>query len=312
MRSLNVWLIRRLITAPCTALLIVCTNPSAAAENWAATFTKAYPVQYLQNPVAIGALDPSTAMHIVVGLQERNAGLVQSILRGMLTVGNPLYGTTYTVQQFVAQFGPTTQQVQAVENYLQSEGFTNATVADNRLLIEADGTAAQVQTAFNTTLEQYSANGAVVYVNTAPAQVPASLSGIVIAVLGLNNVAMLHPDLHRVQTGPQTDPCTTCAAPDLDNETFTPQQYQIAYDAACPADNPSCPAKGFPTGSDTVVGVIAEGDLTQVVKDLRTYETTYGLPEVPVTVVNAGIASSDTSGEDEWDLDSQTSTGIAE
>jgi subtilase family serine protease len=33
---------------------------------------------------------------------------------------------------------------------------------------------------------------------------------------------------------------------------------------------------------------------------------------VPVTIVNAGIASSDTSGADEWDLDSQTSTGIAQ
>jgi pseudomonalisin len=45
---------------------------------------------------------------------------------------------------------------------------------------------------------------------------------------------------------------------------------------------------------------------------LRTYEKTYDLPEVPVTVVNAGLASPDASGADEWDLDSQTSTGIAQ
>jgi pseudomonalisin len=302
---------RRLITVPCLALLALFTS-LAAAQNWAATATQAFPVQYLQNATPVGALEPSTAMHIVVGLQEQNAGQVQSTLRQMLTPGSPLYGTTYTVQQFVAQFGPTTAQVQAVESYLTTAGFTNVTVADNQLVIDSDGTAGQVETAFNTTLQQYSVNGATVYVNTAPAQVPASLSGIVIAVLGLNNVAMLHPDLHTVQTGPQTDPCTACAAPDLDNETYTPQQYQIAYDAACPADNTNCQAKGFPTGSATAVAVIAEGDLTQVVKDLRTYETTYGLPQVPVTVVNAGIASADTSGADEWDLDSQTSTGIAQ
>jgi pseudomonalisin len=304
--------IRRLITVPCLALLALFASLSAAAQNWAATATQAFPVQYLQNATAGGALDPSTAMHIVVGLKEQNAAQVQSTLRQMLTPGSSLYGTSYTVQQFVAQFGPTTAQVQAVESYLTTSGFTNVTVADNQLVIDADGTAGEVETAFNTTLQQYSVNGATVYVNTAPAQVPTSLSGIVIAVLGLNNVAMLHPDLRTVQTGPQTDPCTTCAAPDLDNETYTPQQYQIAYDAACPADNANCKAKGFPTGSATAVAVIAEGDLTQVVKDLRTYETTYGLPQVPVTVVNAGIASSDTSGADEWDLDSQTSTGIAQ
>ncbi|HXO64022.1 MAG TPA: S53 family peptidase [Steroidobacteraceae bacterium] len=290
----------------------VCTSLSAAAQSWAATATQAYPVQYLQNAVAVGSLEPSTAMHLVVGLQEQNADQVQSILRRMLTPGDPLYGTTYTLQQFVAQFGPTTAQLQAVESYLTTAGFTNVTVADNQLLIEADGTAGLVETAFNTTLQQYSLSGTSVYLNTTPAQVPASLSGMVIAVLGLNNVATLHPDLHTAQTGPQTDPCTTCAVPDLDNESYTPQQYQIAYDAACPADNPNCPAKNFPTGSATAVAVIAEGDLTQVVKDLRTYETTYGLPQVPVTVVNAGIASSDTSGADEWDLDSQTSTGIAQ
>jgi subtilase family serine protease len=109
---------RRLITVACVAFLAVCTDASAAAQNWAATATRAYPVQYLQNAVAIGSLDPSTAVHIVVGLQEQNAGQVQSTLRRMLTPGDPLYGTTYTVQQFVAQFGPTTAQVQAVESYL--------------------------------------------------------------------------------------------------------------------------------------------------------------------------------------------------
>jgi hypothetical protein len=36
-------------------------------------------------------------------------------------------------------------QVQAVENYLSSSGFSNVTVADNQLFIEADGTAANVQ-----------------------------------------------------------------------------------------------------------------------------------------------------------------------
>ena len=309
------------------ALLAVFTSLNALAQSWGSTATKAYPVQYLQNATQIGSLPASTPMHIVVGLQEQNADQVQPTLKRMLTPGDPLYGTSLTVQQFVAQFGPTTAQVQAVENYLSSAGFTSVTVADNQLLVEADGTAGGVEAAFNTALEQYSVNGATVYLNTAPAQVPASLSGIIVAVLGLNNIVALRPDLGTVKTGPQTDPCTppSCATPDLSNETFTPQQYQIAYDAASPDPAPtakpawassSCTSFAapqlLPTGKCTAIGIISEGDLTQVVKDLRTYETTYKLPEVPVTVVNAGIASPDTSGADEWDLDSQTSTGIAQ
>jgi len=296
------------------ALLIVCVSPNASAQNWASTATKAFPVRYLTNATLVGPLADATSMHVVLGLQARNANQIQPTLKAMLTPGNSLNGTSLTLQQFVTQFGATSAQVQAVKDYLSGMGFTDITVADNQLLIDAYAPARNVESAFNTSLAQYSVNGASVFVNTAPAQVPASLSGVVIAVLGLNNVASLHTDITRLSVGPMTVPCSapSCPVPDVSNESYGPQQYQIAYDGACPSDNPTCPAKNFPTGSKTVIGIIAEGDLTQVVTDLRTYEKTNDLPEVPVTVVNAGVASADTSGEDEWDLDSQTSTGIAQ
>jgi len=298
-------------------LTVFFTVPVAQAQSaWVSSATKAYPVQYLNGATLIGPLAPSTALHVVVGLQEQHADQVQPTLRRMITPGDPLYGTTLTVQQFVAQFGPSAAQVQAVQKYLSANGFTNITVADNQLLVEADGTAAGVQSAFNTALVQYSVNGATVYLNTADAQVPASLAGTVIAVLGLNSIVSLHSDMHTLalNNSPTTDPCTppSCPTPALANETFTAQQYQIAYDAACPSDHSTCAAHNFTSGSATPVGIIAEGNLTQVVVDLRTYEKTYNLPQVPVTIVNAGIPSPDTSGAEEWDLDSQTSTGIAQ
>lgn len=312
-----------------SALLFICISPYASAQTWASTATKAYPVQYLSGAVPIGSLAASTPLHIVLGLQERNAGQVQPTLRAMLTPGNALNGTSLTVEQFVTKFGATNAQTSAVTKYLSSAGFTNVELAANHLLVEADGTAAVAQEAFHTTLEGYLVNGAKVYVNTVAAQVPTSLSGIVIAVLGLNNVARMHSDITKLHTGAssQTDPCTppACPTPDPSNESYSAEQYQIAYDAASPAAaatvepawaSATCGSFAAPqllsTGGCTAIGIIAEGDLTQVVKDLRTYETTYKLPQVPVTVVNAGIASPDTSGADEWDLDSQTSTGIAQ
>jgi pseudomonalisin len=296
--------------------LSICIPSTVRAQGWTSTATNAYPAQYLQGAAAIGPLADSTPLHIVVGLQEQNASQVQPTLQQMLTPSSSLYGTSLTVSQFAAQFGATTAQIQAVESYLKSAGFSDMTVSPNQLLIEANGTARGAEAAFNINLEQYSLNGTTVYANTTPAQVPAALSGIVVAVLGLNNIALLHSDLRTLQTGPQTDPCTlpSCSTPDLDNETYTPQQYQIAYDAALPGATTTATTltQKVSTGSDTAVGIIVEGDLTQVVTDLRTYETTYNLPKVPVTVTNAGVASSDTSGEDEWDLDSQSSTGIAQ
>lgn len=278
-------------------------------SQWVSTATKAFSPS-LQNATLVGSVAPSTPMHIVVGLQIQNAAQIQPTLKRMITPGDPLYGTSLTLPQFVAQFAPTTAQVQAVESYLSSYGFTNIAVDDNQLLVQADATAADVEAAFNTALANFSVNGTTIFANSLDAQVPQSLAGAVLAVLGLNNVVALHSDIRF------TAPCTppNCSVPAPFNDTFTPQQYQIAYDAAYPGSTPTATnlKQKITPASNTAIGIIAEGDLTQVVKDLRIYESTYQLPQVPVTIVNAGIASPDTSGADEWDLDSQTSTGIAQ
>src|ERR1700761_4196359 len=177
----------------------------APAQTWVSTATKSLP---LASATELGALSSTTPLHIVVGMKMQNAALVQPTLKRMLTPGDPLYGTSLTVSQFVDQFGPTTAQVEAVENYLSSYGFKNLAVSDNRLLVEADGTAAQVEAAFNTALASFTQNGKTIFANVSDAQVPASLSSTVVSVLGLNNISALHPDIFKY-----TDPCTAPACP---------------------------------------------------------------------------------------------------
>ena len=46
--------------------------------------------------------------------------------------------------------------------------------------------------------------------------------------------------------------------------------------------------------------------------DLRSAEAFWGLPQVPYSVVKVGAPSADTSGVDEWDLDTQISSGFAQ
>jgi pseudomonalisin len=309
----------RSLAALLGAVTLALCAPIAVAQTWVSTATKAL---QLNNATVIGSLQPSTSLHIVVGLQERNASLVQPTLKRMLTPGDPLFGTSLTVDQFIQQFAPTSAQVQAVKTYLSKAGFTSIAVADNQLMIEATGTASKVEAAFNTTLAQFSQNGKTVFANTSDAQVPLSLQGTVAAVLGLNNMIGMHTPL--LMRG--TDPCTPpdCPIPDPTNALngYTPQDYQIAYDAAEPGitttkNGPTVKQK-IATGGTTHIAILAEGDLgtvspaTGVIADLRSYEKLYNLPQVTVNIVNVGVPSSDTSGADEWDLDSQTSTGIAQ
>lgn len=300
----------------------------AHAQTWVSTATKAV-APALNQAHALGSLASSTPLHVVVGLKVQHPEEIQPTLKRMLTPGDALYGTSFTVDQFVNQFAPTSAQVTAVENYLSSYGFKNLTVSDNRLLIEADGTAGEAEAAFNTGLATFSLNGKTIFANTMDAQVPSTLAPTVLAVLGLNNISGFHSSLVKY-----TDPCTppACPTPDPSNEVYGAQQYQIAYDAAYPGATPTATnlKQKVTPGCQTAIGIITEGDLgtvspkapngpanpssssTGVIHDLYLYEQLYKLPGVPVTIVNAGIPSPDTSGADEWDLDTQTSTGIAQ
>jgi subtilase family serine protease len=277
------------------ALVSIALLPAAFAQNWTATATHAL---VLKDATELGPVDAAMPLHIVVGLKVQNPAQLQQTLQAMATPGNTQYGTSLTVTQFVSRFAPSAAQVQAVEEYLSIAGFTNVSAAPNNLIVEADGTAGAANAAFNTAITSFSQNGKTVFANTVDAQVPASLSATVLSILGLHNVALTIPPL-----------------PSANNTLngYTPQDFQIAYNAAYPADAAGGEANRakVATGSATAVGIVAEGDLTQVVNDLRLYAKANHLPEVPVTVVNAGMPSSDTSGADEWDLDSQTSTGIA-
>ncbi len=305
-----------------SALLLPVALTTAQAQ-WVSTATKALP---LKDATLIGEVAPSAPMHILVGLQVRNKSAIQPALKS---------GSSLTVSQFVAQFAPTSAQVAAVENYLSSYGFKNISVESNHLLVEADGTAADVEAAFNTALSQFSQNGKTIFANTLDAQVPQSLSGTVLAVLGLNNIVGLRTPL-------ATAPCTldVCPPSAIPPTAYSPQGYQIAYDAAYPGPTPTTTnlKQRVATGYKTRVAVLAEGNLgcfnkssncpapltqhvisgtptansTGVLLDLYNYEKNFGLPHVPVILTYAGIPSADTAGADEWDLDSQTSTGIAQ
>jgi subtilase family serine protease len=255
-----------------------------ADSGWVNTNTQGLA---LDSATALGDLPGVQTLHIDVALALRNQASLNQYIHDINDPANALYGQELDPASFTAAYGPTSDQVGAVTGYLGSQGLSNIRVESNNLFVTADGTAAQVQSAFNTHLGLFSQNGMQVYANTTAAQVPSSLGGVVVAVLGLSNAGVMETPTH-------------VAVPTYLNE-YSPQGFQLAYDAA-----------GTATGSRTAIAIFAEGDLTQVLKDLRTEEAANHLPQVPVSVVPVGIASPDTAGVDEWDLDTQFSTGMAQ
>lgn len=260
--------------------------PAAASVSggWSATHTQTV-TRFL--PKAAGLLAADTAIRVGVVLAMRDRAGAATLAAAETNPANPGYGHYLSAAAVASRFAPSVAQVAAVTDYLRSQGLRVSGVDPNRLMIEAAGTAAAVEKAFHTRLSRFSLGGHAVFANTAPAEVPSRLGGDVAAVLGLNNVPMSMP--------------IVTAAPKLPLTGYYPKEFQKVYDAL-----------STPTAQGTSIAVMAEGDLAPVLGDLRYAEAQQHLPQVPVTVVPTGPATSDTSGIDEWDLDTQVSTGMAQ
>ncbi|AOI95711.1 MULTISPECIES: S53 family peptidase [Burkholderia] len=289
---------------------------AAPAAGWTETRTKGFLplVQQGESSSTAGAPAASTAaaaaaatemapgesVDIVLGLNLRSEAQLDQYLHDLHTPGSPHYKQFLTSAQFAAQYAPTDQQVASVVAHLRQAGFVNIVVAPNRLLVSASGTAATVKSAFRTTLKRFTRNGRNVYANTDAAQVPNAISGIVGAVLGLQNVELMHTGAGskpQGNTSNLTIPAGASAVPHY------PTEFSSLYGG-----------DGTPTASQTTVGIISEGDLSQTVSDLNTFAANNGLGTISSSVVQTGPSGSsytDTSGTVEWNLDSQSIVGAA-
>ena len=276
-----------------------------ALRGWAATATRAVRVDFGAKTSAEVRLRESQQLRIVVGLRMRDPKGAQDAVRRH----QPM-----TPDQFTAEFNPTRGQAEDVASYLRAQGFTHVAIEPNNLIVSGTANATRVEAAFHTSIRVTRGTGGLVYANVKAALVPEKFRRVVLAVLGLNNVYQMRTHILKTQraftplaTRPSAagtpPPCLEVVNGVCEFGEYGPTQYQIAYDANC---------TGCSTGAATSIAVMAEGNVSQVVTDLRTAETFWGLPKVAYAVKKVGVSSVDTSGIDEWDLDTQISSGIAQ
>lgn len=135
---------------------------------------------------------------ISVALQPRNAAQLNSLLAALYDPASPLYHQWLTKGEFNARFAPLASQVAQVRSYLAQVGL-QVSGSETPFLVQATGTTAQIEAAFHTTLNDYMAAGGQRYFqNDSAVMVPASLSSLVMGVVGLANTALMHP--HYVTT----------------------------------------------------------------------------------------------------------------
>src|SRR4029453_6801058 len=113
------------------------------------------------------------------------------------------YGHYLTPQQFRQSFAPSQAQVGAVQSWLHSQGFTIDYTPQNNHYVAAEGTVAQANAAFGTTLRLYNVRGKTLRSPDGDVSIPSSLASVVTGVLGLDEGdAFVQPDDRTPQAPP--------------------------------------------------------------------------------------------------------------
>jgi subtilase family serine protease len=162
-------------------------TPSAGASSSvgrAELNGSAAPAATLSHPVGTPASTSTVSFQLELTL--RDAAGAQDLLKEVSSPGSAQFHHFLTDAQWEARFSPTAAQVASAKSWLKSEGFSVGAVPADRLWVSAQGTAAQVEGAFGTTLGLYKVNGNIVRKASANLSVPASLAGVVSGVVGIN------------------------------------------------------------------------------------------------------------------------------
>jgi pseudomonalisin len=238
------------------------------------------------------AAPSNTVLHIGVALAEPHAAAENAYAQALYDPSSSSYHRFLTPAQFAADYGVAPAQVKAVRSWLASGGLkvTEAALAGN--WIQATGTVGQIDALMDVTTGQYVSKGVRFLANEGAPTVP----GGVATVVGLNTLQKFSAP--RTVVGQPSVPSGLGCLPSCE---YTPQDMWSLYDQPTSDE-----------GQGVTMGVIGEGQTADVISNLRLFESAMNLPKVPMTVKDVGAGPfTDDSGQVEWDLDTQASTGMA-
>src|SRR5215469_3976879 len=265
-----------------------------------------------------GAVSDGQAMNRILLLLKRSGEqetALETMLENQQDKSSPSYHRWLTPEQFGAQFGPADADIQAVTNWLTSEGFTINRVYSGKTVIEFSGSAAQVRQAFGTEIHRYEVNGKMYSANVYNPQIPAALVPVVAGMVSLHNFPRQfyarHTGAVRRSGGKNFFEPINPQVTNTYQETFElgPGDFARIYGTprTCGTPAEAC------NGAGQTIAIVGETNFN--VSDVQQFRSIFNLPanfDGTNTVYNGedpGITSTDEEGEAL--LDTQWSGGVA-
>src|SRR5271157_5978408 len=181
----------------CAAMFLLFTIAGQAQQPMQALHNHVRPAVASGQAVPVGLLPPTQRLNVAIMLPLRNRPELTSLLDRLYDPSSPDYRQFLTVAQFTERFSPTEQDYQAVVNFAKANGLTVADTPPNRLLVDVNGSVAQIEKTFHVGMKVYlhPTENRTFY---SPDREPSlDLSVPVSHIAGLNNFSIPRPMLKR-------------------------------------------------------------------------------------------------------------------
>ena len=151
----------------------------------------------------LGAVDPSSVIEVSIWLNPHNKAELDAVAKDLYNPHSPKYRHWLSKSEFVSKYAPTEAEEKTVEEFFTSNDLKIVSVGPNNFYVRARGTAEQISSAFQVSLNNYEVNGKIVRANASDPLISGPAASLVASVAGLDSLEYTHPLAAR-PTGPHT------------------------------------------------------------------------------------------------------------
>jgi subtilase family serine protease len=205
-----------------TAFSMVLQMPAAAQADLLPIEHNTLP--FLTDRPVVGEPSRDRLMQISVALRVSDRPQLDALIEQLYDPASPLYHHFLSREAFVSQFGPRPQAHDAVIDFLRLHGLHVKATYANRMVVDAEGTVAQVEAAFGVSVHAYAAEDGTTFIaNDRDPVMPTALANVVGSVAGLDDYTEM---TSHVLASPPPRTSRSRGAP----SGFSPEQIAAAYD----------------------------------------------------------------------------------
>jgi uncharacterized protein (TIGR03437 family) len=241
--------------------------------------------------VDLGPVDASRNIGPLIVLLKRSPDqqtAVEKLLASQRDPGSTDFHQWLTPEQYADRFGLVEDDMSTLRSWIESHGLTIDHSARGRNWIGFSGTAAQVESALGTQIHKYRSGAEDHFANSTEISIPAALSSVLGAFIGLND---FHPEPRYTSSNPTA-------------HSLAPGDLAIIYDIL-PLYNTHI------NGTGQKIAIMGESDLEPNFADIRAFRTKFNLPAADPQVVLYGPDPGVTGALGEANLDLEWSAAIA-